>query len=152
MYKQKMIDFIDQNGEELAKRLVKDFLTREETKHLRNLRQTSIYGQIYEVYSMLGSWLGGGKTKTKGKIVEHYIEMGREKYNEGIPLSEVIMMLLLIKRHLWLFLIEKNFYSDSKGNELLVEANNRAVFFFDRAIWCVAVGYEKEQREDNNQT
>ncbi|MCK9230442.1 MAG: hypothetical protein M0Q23_05815 [Syntrophales bacterium] len=148
MISRNMIDFIEQSGEELAKRLVEDLLTREETKHLRNLRQTRIYGQIYDVYGMLSSWLGGGKTK--GKIVEHYVETGREKYNEGIPLSEVIMMLMLIKRHLWLFLIEKKFFAEYQGAEKVLEVNNRVVFFFDRIIWCVSVGYEREQKEDDN--
>ncbi len=146
MVSQRLIDLIERSGEELTKRLVDDLLAREETKHLRNLRHNQIYGQVYDVYHMLNAWLAA--TKTKGKIVDHYLEMGREKYNEGIPLSEVIMALMLIKRHLWLFAIEKKVFEPVHDVASVLELNNRVVFFFDRIIWCVSVGYEKEQKEN----
>jgi hypothetical protein len=146
MVSQRLIDLVERSGEELTNRLVKDLLAREETRHLRELRHNRLYAQVYDVYNMLNSWLNSAMTK--GKIVEHYVEMGREKYNEGIPLSEVIMTLMLIKRHLWLFAIEKKVFEPERNVENVLELNNRVVFFFDRIIWCVSVGYEGEQKED----
>jgi len=143
----KLITILEKNGEELTQRIMNDLLSREETRHLRDLRQSRVYGQVYDVYNMLVSWLSG--EKTKGKIIEHYIELGRQKYNEGVPLSEMLMVLMLIKRHLWLFAIEKKVIDPAYGLTHVLELNNRVVFFFDRVMYCTSVGYEKETREDS---
>jgi hypothetical protein len=143
----KLIAILEKSGEELTQRIMNDLLSREETRHLHDLRQSRVYGQVYDVYSMLISWLSG--EKTKGKIIEHYIELGRQKYNEGVPLSEMLMVLMLIKRHLWLFAIEKKVIDPAYELQQVLELNNRVVFFFDRVMYCTAVGYEKENREDS---
>lgn len=144
---EKLIRMIETSEDELTQRLMKDLLTREETRHLRDLRQNRVYGQVYEVYSMLSSWLSG--EKTKGSIVNHFIEIGRQRYNEGIPLSEVLMTFMLIKRHLWLYALEKKVINPAYDLYQVIELNNRVVFFFDRIMYCTSVGYEKEKREDS---
>ncbi|HOO46058.1 MAG TPA: hypothetical protein PLM29_07515 [Deltaproteobacteria bacterium] len=147
MLAKKLIELLENSGEELTQRIMKDLLTREETRHLRDLRQNRVYGQVYDVYTMLISWLSG--EKTKGKIIEHYIELGRQRYNEGFPLSEILMVFMLIKRHLWLFAIEKKAIDPAFELHQVLELNNRVVFFFDRIIYCTSVGYEKENKEDS---
>ena len=143
----KLIAILEKSGDELTQRIMNDLLSREETRHLRDLRQSRVYGQVYDVYSMLISWLSG--EKTKGKIIEHYIELGRQKYIEGVPLSEMLMVHMLIKRHLWLFAIEKKVIDPGYELQHVLELNNRIVFFFDRVMYCTSVGYEKENREDS---
>ncbi len=143
----KLITILEKSSEELTERIMKDLLAREETRHLRDLRQSRVYALVYDVYGMLISWLSG--EKTKGKIIEHYIELGRQRYNEGVPLSEMLMVLMLIKRHIWLFAIEKKVIDPSFPLQQVLELNNRVVFFFDRAMYFVSVGYEKESREDS---
>lgn len=143
----KLIAILEKSGDELTQRIMNDLLSREETRHLRDLRQSRVYGQVYDVYSMLISWLSG--EKTKGKIIEHYIELGRQKYIEGVPLSEMLMVLMLIKRHLWLFAIEKKVIDPGYELQHVLELNNRIVFFFDRVMYCTSVGYEKENRENS---
>jgi len=147
MLSDNLIRIIEQSGEELTSRLMDDLLAREETRHLRALRPNRVYGQLYDVYAMLSSWLSG--EKTKGKIIEHFIELGGQRYNEGVPLSQVIMVLMLIKRHLWLFAIEKKVIDPSYEMHQVLELNNRVVFFFDRIIYYTSVGYEKEKNEDS---
>jgi len=143
----KLIAILEKSGEVLSQRIEKDLLAREETRHLRDLRQSRVYGLVYDVYGMLISWLSG--EKTKGKIIEHYIELGRQKYNEGVPLSEMLMVLMLIKRHIWLFAIEKKVIDPAFPMQQVLELNNRVVFFFDRAMYFTALGYERESREDS---
>jgi hypothetical protein len=147
MITERLIKIIEKSGDELTQRLIQDLNAREETRHIRTQRQNRVYSQVYEVYSELNSWLSGGKTK--GKIIDHYMELGRQRYNEGIALSEVIMVLLLIKRHLWFFAIEKKVIDPSDTVQDVLELNNRVVLFFDRIIYTVSVGYEREQKENS---
>jgi hypothetical protein len=54
---------------------------------------------------------------------------------------------MLIKRHLWLYTLEKHFFDTSYEFQQALEFNNRVVLFFDRAIYFTTMGYEKELRK-----
>jgi hypothetical protein len=142
MISEKIIAMIKENAGMLTDRLCKDLLSREETKGYRKLDKDLVYERVYDVYSRLDSWLEGNKVK--GEIRSHYLKLGSQRYHEGIPLSDVIMALMLIKRHLWLYVQELNFFDSSFQLMQALEFNNRVVLFFDRAIYFTAIGYEQE--------
>jgi len=145
MISEKMIAMIKDNADELSKRLCKDLLSREETKSYRKLNEELVCERVFDVYSRLDSWLA--RDKKKGEIQEHYTKMGKKRFQEGIPLVEVVMALMLIKRHLWLFVLEKHFFDSSYEFQQALEFNNRVVLFFDRAIYFTTMGYEEELRK-----
>ncbi len=145
MISEKMVTLIKENADELAKRLCKDLLSREETKSYRKLNEDIVYERVFDVYNRLDSWLQ--KDKSKGEIRDHYIALGKKRFSEGIPLTEVVMALMLIKRHLWLYVLEKHFFDSSYEFQQALEFNNRVVLFFDRAIYFATMGYEKELRK-----
>ena len=61
--------------------------------------------------------------------------------------SRAFMMLLLIKRHLWIFVMENQFFSSSFELSQALELNNKVVLFFDRVIYFAVMGYEEEMRK-----
>jgi hypothetical protein len=146
MISEQIITIIKENAETLTNRLCKDLLNREETKNYRRLDKDIVYERVFDVYSRLDSWLAGNKVK--GEIRDHYLKLGSQRFHEGIPLSEVIMALMLIKRHLWLYVMELNFFDSSFQLLQALEFNNRVVLFFDRAIYFTAIGYENESRKE----
>ena len=141
----RLIKLIEDNADELTNRVCKDLLTREETKSYRTLTQDLLRDRIYDVYSRLDSWLS--KDKKKGEIKQHYTELGAQRYNENIPLSDLVMTLMLIKRHLWIFVMENQFFSSSFELSQALELNNKVVLFFDRVIYFAVMGYEEEMRK-----
>ncbi len=143
MISQKLIELIEKNADELTKRLMKDLLTREETKHYRELPEDRVYERVHDVYSRLDSWLGGDKAKTN--IRKYYTELGAQRYREDIPIHEVMMAFMLIKRHLWLYVVENQIIDSVYELQRVLELNNRVVLFFDRVIFFVAIGYEDER-------
>lgn len=145
MISERMVSLIKDNADELTKRLCKDLLTREETKTYRSVNQELLYDRVYDIYSRLDSWLVGDKVK--GEVRNHYTELGKKRYEEGIPLNEVILALMLTKRHLWLYVLEKHFFDTSYEFQQALEFNNRVVLFFDRAIYFSSIGYENELRK-----
>jgi len=145
MISETMISMIKDNADELTKRLCKDLLSREETRNYRKLNEDIVYERVYDVYSRLDSWLS--KDKSKGEIHNHYTKLGQKRFKEGIPLTEVVMALMLIKRHLWLYTLEKHFFDTSYEFQQALEFNNRVVLFFDRAIYFTTMGYENELRK-----
>ena len=85
--------------------------------------------------------------KEKGEIKQHYTDLGKQRFHEDIPLSDLVMTLLLIKRHLWIFVMENQFYDSSFELSRALELNNKVVLFFDRAIYFAVMGYEDEMRK-----
>jgi hypothetical protein len=66
---------------------------------------------------------------------------------EGIPLHELIMTFMLIKRHLWMYVLEKHFFDSTYEINQSLELNNRVVLFFDRIIFFASIGYEEEMEK-----
>ena len=141
----RLIKLIEDNADELTNRVCKDLLTREETKSYRTLTQDLLRDRIYDVYSRLDSWLN--KKMQTGEVQQYYSDMGKKRFREGIPLHEVIMALMIIKRHLWLYVRENQFFDSTYECYQALELNKKVVLFFDRAIFFTIVGYEEELAE-----
>lgn len=148
MFDRKLVDLVERDAELLTKRVVKEMLSREETIHYRDLPEDRVYERVFDVYKRLGFWLGG--EKAKANIYEYYTKLGRQRCQEGIPLSEVIMALMLIKRQLWLYADENKILTSAYEFRQSLEHNNTVVMFFDRCIYFVAVGYENEHAKRGN--
>lgn len=146
MVSDKMALLIKNKADELTKRLCKDLLSREETKGYRNMNQDIVYERVYEVYNKLDSWLMHEKGKP-AEIKKYFTELGKKRYHEGIPLNEEIMTLMLVKRHLWLYILEINFFDSSFELQQALQFNNRVVLFFDRITFHVTSAYEQEMRK-----
>lgn len=145
MIYQKIVELIQNNADHLTKRLMRDILSREETRSYKTLPEKEVYWRVYDVYSRLDSWLS--KDKEKGEIKKHYTDLGKQRFHENIPLSDLVMTLLLIKRHLWIFVMENQFFNSSFELSQALELNNKVVLFFDRVIYFAVMGYEDEMRK-----
>jgi hypothetical protein len=138
----KMMEVLKTDAELLSRRVVKDVLSRGETEYHRKYSENIIYERIHDIYSTLSYWLD--RARPKEEIHKHFMELGKRRFEDGIPLHEVVMFLMLIKRHLWLYLLEKHFFESSYELMKSLEMNNRIVLFFDRAIFAATMGYEEE--------
>ncbi len=142
MVSEKLVSLIKDHAKLLTERLITDLYAREETKSYRKLDRQTLYHRVFDVYSRLDAWLQGNKVK--GEVREHYMALGRQRFHEDIPLEETLMALMLIKRHLWLYVMENNFLDSSFLLNQALEFNNAVVLFFDRAIYFTAIGYLDE--------
>ncbi len=143
MTSEKLVLLIQNNAHELTKRLCRDLLAREETKSYGGIREEVVYERAYEVYSRLDTWLQGNRSKGSG-VGKYFEKRGGELVSEGIPLREEVMALMLIKRHLWLFVLETSFFDSTYELQQALQFNNRVVLFFDRAIYHLVAGYQRE--------
>ena len=141
MISQELVKLITENADELTNRFLKDLYSREETKSFRDVPRSIMFDRVHDHYSKLDTWLSKG---TKEGIHNHYIKLGQSRFHEGIPLHELILAFMLIKRHLWLFVQEKQFYDNAYALNQAIELNNRVVLFFDRIIYAITIGYENE--------
>lgn len=138
----KLVKLIEDNQDELTRRSSKELLSREETACYRNLPVDILSERVYDVYSRLISWLN--KDKRAGDIQKYYTELGKRRFHEGIPVSEVLIAFMLLKRHLWLFITEQQFFDSTYECYQALELNNKVVLFFDKVIYFSTLGYEDE--------
>ncbi len=141
MISQDLVKLIIEHADELTNRCLKDIYSREETRSFKDVPRAIMFDRVRDHYSKLDAWLAKG---TKEGIHNYYIKLGQTRFHEGIPLHELIMAFMLIKRHLWLFVQEKQFYDSAYALNQAIELNNRVVLFFDRIIYAITIGYENE--------
>ena len=138
MWVGRLVDLIEEHADELTGRLVRNVREDPRTIGYRQFDDRELGARAREVYSHLGQWLG--KT-SEGAVESEYFRLGKIRRAEGIPLSEVVMALLLVRRNLWQFV-------ESQGADTSLELRQQldlellVVRFFDRAIFHTVRGYE----------
>lgn len=134
----KLVALIESHAEELTARMVR--LVREDprTQGYHRFDDEELGDRARLVYANLGQWLG---ETSEEKVEEEYFRIGQIRFEEGIPLSQVVMALLLTRRNLWAFV-------DLQGWDTIFDLRQQmdlevmVVRFFDRAIHHAVRGYE----------
>jgi hypothetical protein len=138
----KLVKLIEDNQDELTNRSLKDLQERDETKRYRSVQPEILAERVSDVFSRLVYWLN--KERRAEDLQKYYNDLGKRRFTEGIPLSEVVLAFMLLKRHLWLFITEKQFFDSTYECYQALELNNKVVLFFDRIIYFTIQGYEEE--------
>ncbi len=141
MWVGRLVDLIEDHADELTGRLVSTMREDPRTISYRQFDDEELGERARKVYSHLGHWLG----KTSESAVENeYFRLGNVRRAEGIPLSEVVMALLLIRRNLWQFVEARGAHTSLELRQQL-DLEVLVARFFDRAIFHTVRGYESER-------
>ena len=135
----RFIEMIEKNAEEMAGEMKEKLLTDPATPSYKTLEDRKLYENIFEVYSRLGHWLI--KDTVKGELPTHYTTMGKQRFDEGFPLHEVIQATVATKRHIWDTIIEKGIMRTAKELDTAVDFITYLNRFFDMAIYYTTLGY-----------
>lgn len=147
MIYQKIFDLIEKNKGEISQKLVAKIRRIPGTEKYSALPEEDLYKQIdkvlFHVYSKLADWLH--KDKSKDVVFGVYTSLGKEKYHAGLPLPEVILVLMLIKREVWEYIRDHRMFDSGYELNQLMEVNFYIDLFFDRIIHSTILGYEMER-------
>ncbi len=135
----RLVRLIESHSEALASSLLEKVQHSEHTRDFSNVPAQELSERVYEIYRHLGDWLLG---KTEFDIEKRYMEIGAKRAHQGVPLSQLIMVIVLTKDNLWDFLRKESpldrpveVFGELEMLQLLEQ-------FFDRAIFYAALGYE----------
>jgi hypothetical protein len=92
------------------------------------------------VYSQLGKWLSAETTKED--IKEIYTTLGAQRHQEGFLFSEVLEALIITRRVLWAKVESDGLLDTALDLNQALALSDRAIVFFDRAMFYAAQGYE----------
>jgi RsbT co-antagonist protein rsbRD N-terminal domain len=146
----RLIQLIEDHAESLTHEAMQDVLANEHASSFRRVPKTEIEPRITALYHNLGKWIGDPRDD---EIRQEYEYWGRTRFRQGIPLSEVVYVLMLTKKHLRKFIREHGlvtFSGDRVTPDELVPVELHAIQelnylvgdFFDRALYYLVRGYE----------
>lgn len=78
-------------------------------------------------------------------IADEYVRHGLRYGDDGLSLSEMLRVFILLKRHIWIFFQESDFAGQPFDVRSIVALNNRTTLFFDRVMYYFSLGYEESQ-------
>jgi hypothetical protein len=136
----RLVRLIETHSDALAAGLLDKVQNSELTRSYRNVAPEELKQRVYEIYRHLGDWLLG---KSAFDIEQRYEEIGTRRVHQGVPISELIWVIILTKDNLWEFLKKENIME--RPVEVFGELEMMQLLdqFFDRAIYYASVGYER---------
>jgi hypothetical protein len=134
---------IEDHAEELFRGLMDDLQSNPRTPSYHRLHRDDLRTRLYYVYRHLGKWLSDA---AENHVEVEYGELGRKRFKEGIPISEVVYALTLSKYHLRDYIRTCGLIDSAV--ELYQEQELQRLIgrFFDRAVYHTVRGYEHELR------
>jgi hypothetical protein len=148
----KLIELIESQAAHLASDTARDLMTNERTRAFRAVPQHALEQRLFQIFHELGNWIGDPGNL---RVRTEFEEWGQRRFDQGIPLNQVVYAIILIKQHLRRYiadhgLLDASFPRVEREYVLpmhlhsLQELNTRVGQFFDEAIYHLARGYEAE--------
>ena len=136
----KLVRLIETHSEALVAGLLVKVQTSELTRSYQNVPPEDLKARVGDIYSHLGEWLLG---KSSFDIEQRYEEIGARRVHQGVPVSELIWVIILTKENLWEFLQKESVPErpiEAFGELEMLQLLDQ---FFDRAMYYASVGYER---------
>ena len=70
-----------------------------------------------------------------------------EQYSRGIPLTEAIYALILMRRYVWLYAETSDLFNTASDMYPVLQSTNRILLLFDYAVYIVIEKYEKMSKK-----
>jgi hypothetical protein len=135
----RLIRLIEEHAEQLTSRVLADLASNPRTTTFSRMSREELHRRVYDVYHNLGRWIGD---KTDEQLEATYGGLGGARYNEGIPLSELVYVLVLVKDHLREYIRAVGLVDSAVELYLEEELHLSIGHFFDKAVYFTVKGYE----------
>ena len=141
----RLVKQIERHSDGLARSLHDRYRSDKKCSAYADVPEDDLTARVYEVYHHLGEWLMG---KTEADVEHHYLEIGAKRFEQGVPASQVVWMICLVRENLWDYLekygeLEKP--AEIFGEVKLLEMLDQ---FFNRAIYYATLGHERARNRD----
>jgi hypothetical protein len=150
----RLVELIEIHSQRITTDIVEDLLINERTRGFRAVRRADLEQRVFQLLHHLGNWIGDPRSdKTRAE----FTDWGRRRFDQGIPLSELIFAVIIIKQHLRRYISDNGLVDASfprvEGDYVLPlhlhglqELNAQVGRFYDEALYSLAVGYEERAR------
>jgi hypothetical protein len=138
MLSARLIHLIETHHKEVADRVLREIWRRQDLPHVLRLPEAELRERNRIILEHLGEWLSGNEEEM-GKRQE---SVGRQRFEQSVPLHEAVHALCLIKNTVLEFIEEQGIPRDTLGLYAEEELEHRLGKFFDLLIIHLVRGYE----------
>lgn len=132
-----LVEIIEERATEIAQKWYRETKKSPYVPGLENISEDDALEMAANVYRRLSHWL---TPSAEHEVKETYLRFGESLFYRGFRMEEVIMILILIKRYLWLHLLEQGLMTTNLDVYQVLDVNNKVVLYFDRAIYFALIG------------
>lgn len=155
MISAKLVELIEIHASRLTKDVAQDLATNPRTPGFRAVPRQELEDRVFQIFHHLGNWIGDARSM---KVEAEFSEWGHRRFDQGIPISEVVYAIIVLKQHLRRYirdhgLVDAAFPPTDREYVLpmhlhsLQDLNTRVGEFFDEALYHLARGYEHAARQ-----
>jgi hypothetical protein len=150
MISAKVIELIENHAPRLSENITEELMSSDRTPAFRNVKRQDLETRIFELLQHLGDWIGDPRGARVGAEFEDW---GRRRFGQGIPLSEIVYAVIILKRQLRRYIRDHGlidtWFPRVEGDyvlpmhlQSLQDLNYAVGTFFDEALYHLARGYE----------
>jgi hypothetical protein len=153
MISAKLIELIELHAIRIAADVADDLATNARTPGFRAVKREDLEQRVFTLVHSLGNWIS---TPQSQAVRDEFGEWGAKRFGQGIPLSEVVYAVIVLKSHLRRYIREHGLmdaafprveadYILPMHLHSLQELNGQVSDFFDEALYALALGYERSR-------
>ena len=150
----KLIELIEIHADRLTADVTRDLVTNERTRGFRAVRPQDLEQRIFQIFHHLGNWIGEPRSRS---VEAEFGDWGRRRFDQGIPLSEIVYAVIVLKQHMARYILDNGLVDASFPRidsdyvlpmhlNSLQELNTQVGQFFDEALYHLTCGYEDEAK------
>ena len=150
MIAEKLVELVEIHANRLSADVAQDLVTNVRTRGFHKVPKADLEARVFRLFHHLGDWLSDRRSE---RVKAEFAEWGSRRFDQDIPLSEIIYAIVILKQHLRRYirdngLIEATFPRMDSDYVLplhmnsLQELNLQVGQFFDEALYHLAIGYE----------
>jgi hypothetical protein len=145
-----LVELIQNHAPQITQDVVNDLTSLSETRGFQAVPRLELEARIFEICHHLGNWIG---TSAKGAVQTEFEDWGARRFGQGIPISQVVYAVIVLKRHLRRYIREHGLIESAfpriDGDYVMPmhlisvqELDSMVSEFFDKAIYHLACGFE----------
>jgi RsbT co-antagonist protein rsbRD N-terminal domain len=135
-----LVDVIKDKKDEVALTWYREVRESNYVPTLNNVSEDEAMRIAGKVYDSLSMWL---KDQSSVDVKQTFLEFGESLFRKGFRMEEAVQVIILLKRYLWLHLLQMGLMTTDINIYQTLELNNKVVLFYDRSIYFALVGYRE---------
>jgi hypothetical protein len=155
MISARLVELIQNHAPQITKDVVDDLQANPLTRGFHAVPRLDLEARIFEICHRLGNWIGASANEA---VQTEFEEWGGRRFGQGIPLSQIVYAVILLKRHLRRYIKDHGLIESSfprvEGDYVLPmhlislqDLDGMVSEFFDKALYHLARGYEGAPRK-----
>jgi hypothetical protein len=140
----KLVEFVEKHSDVI----IKEWLNRIKNNEISDFTKENVdfvRKKAEYILKHLNQWVSYDTTKQE--IGKKWAEEGKEFFDKHVPLCEVFRTMVLLRRVLWLFIVNESGFDSAFQLHQMRELNDRVILFFDRAYYYLTRGYMEEMNK-----